>query len=86
MFISFTTNPTSFVLNYINQRYTTYQNDIKLAFSVVNDEVPFERIIWTHHAISIDNFLLFYILTILLHILPAMLIDLILKFSGRRPM
>jgi len=48
--------------------------------------IPFEKMIWTSAVICTDNFVLFYMLTILYHILPATLIDLILKFSGRRDM
>jgi len=46
--------------------------------------IPLDGVIWTPGG-STDNFVLFYTLTIL-YILPAMLIDLILKFSGRRDM
>ncbi|XP_036139889.1 fatty acyl-CoA reductase 1-like [Monomorium pharaonis] len=76
---------TVFVLNCTSQKLLTYKDSIKLLFSV-NNEVPVEGIVWTPHTILTESFVLFYILTILLHILPAILIDLILKFSGRRPM
>ncbi|TGZ48583.1 Fatty acyl-CoA reductase, partial [Temnothorax longispinosus] len=56
-----------------------------LAQSMKNLKVPFEGIVWTINQTITDNFTLYYILTILLHMLPAMLIDLILNFSGRRP-
>lgn len=49
-------------------------------------EIPFEGALWTPYSKMTDSFVLFYILTILFHILPAMLIDIILKFSGRQPM
>jgi len=49
-------------------------------------EVPFEGIFWTPYIKFTDNFVLFYTLMILLHILPAMLINLILKLTGRRAM
>jgi len=52
----------------------------------ISNEIPLERIVWTPNVMYINNFVLFYILTILLHILPAMLADLILKLSGRRAM
>ncbi|XP_011706583.1 PREDICTED: fatty acyl-CoA reductase 1-like, partial [Wasmannia auropunctata] len=52
----------------------------------VAKEIFFEGIIWTRYTIMTNNFIVFHILTILLQILPAVLIDLILKFSGRRPM
>ncbi|CAL1689787.1 unnamed protein product [Lasius platythorax] len=49
------------------------------------DEIPLEKVVWTPHTIFTESFTKFYILTILLHILPAVLIDLILKLLGRRP-
>ncbi|XP_011701210.1 PREDICTED: fatty acyl-CoA reductase 1-like [Wasmannia auropunctata] len=75
----------TFVLNCINSKHVTYENAIKTSFSTTK-EVPLEGIVWTLHTILTDNYILFYLLTILLHILPAILIDLILKLSGRRPM
>ena len=63
----------------------TYKNKIKLLF-VINDEIPLEGTVWIPKTILTDNYVLFYILTILLHVLPAMLIDLILICLGRRPM
>jgi len=46
--------------------------------------IPLEEVFWTPSDSGTDNFVLFYMLMILYHILPAMLIDLILKLSGRR--
>ncbi|XP_011701211.1 PREDICTED: fatty acyl-CoA reductase 1-like [Wasmannia auropunctata] len=80
-----TEDSTTFVLNCVNQKVLTYQDGIKMLFSITKKEVPLEGIIWTLHTILTDNFILFYILTILLHIMPAILIDLVLKLSGRRP-
>jgi len=85
LFISLTENSTCFVLNCTSQKYMTYGDLIKLLFNI-EKEVPLEGIVWIPHTILTDNFILFYILTILLHILPAVLIDLILKVSGHRTM
>ncbi|XP_024886093.1 fatty acyl-CoA reductase 1-like [Temnothorax curvispinosus] len=74
----------TFVLNCTNPKPMTHQNMIEL-FSTIATEVPFEGIVWTISQTTTDNFTLYYILFILLHILPAMLIDMILNFSGRRP-
>ncbi|KAM0724934.1 Fatty acyl-CoA reductase 1 [Formica fusca] len=52
----------------------------------VSDEIPLEGVVWTSNPIFIESFVIYYILTILLHIFPAALIDLVLKLSGRRPM
>ncbi|KAG5327386.1 FACR1 reductase, partial [Pseudoatta argentina] len=76
----------SFVLNCTNQQCYTYERDIQMLYEITKKDVPFERIIWTPYTILTDNFVQFYTLTILLHILPAILIDLVLKFSGHRPM
>ncbi|XP_039310287.1 fatty acyl-CoA reductase 1 [Solenopsis invicta] len=81
---SFTANSTPFVINCVSQKHATYEESKKKLFSVLK-EVPFEEI-WTPNVMLTNNFVLFYILTILWHILPAILIDLILKFSGRQPM
>jgi len=80
-----TAGSTTFVLNCVNQKRITYQFFNSILLSIKN-EVPFERTVGTPSTICINNFVLFYILTILLHILPAMLVDLILKLSGRRSM
>ncbi|XP_077263280.1 fatty acyl-CoA reductase 1-like isoform X1 [Temnothorax americanus] len=82
---SFTASSTPFVLNCTMEKNMTYQSATKMLFSATN-EVPLERIVWTPNTILTNNFTLFYILTMLLHILPATLIDLVLKFFGRRPM
>ncbi|KYN09047.1 Fatty acyl-CoA reductase 1 [Trachymyrmex cornetzi] len=76
---------TPLVVNCTGQKYISYQDCIKMMFNIAN-EIPFEGTVWTPHTILTDNLVLFYILTILLHILPAILIDLILIFAGRRPM
>ncbi|KYN17110.1 Fatty acyl-CoA reductase 1, partial [Trachymyrmex cornetzi] len=76
---------TPLVVNCTDQKHITYQGRKNIWESIAY-EVPFEGIVWTPHIIFIDNLVLFYILTMLLHILPAILIDLILKFTGRQPM
>lgn len=57
----------------------------KMGFELVKD-IPLEGVVWTPNTILTDNSFTHYILTILLHILPAMLIDLILKLTGHQPM
>ncbi|XP_018304324.1 fatty acyl-CoA reductase 1-like [Mycetomoellerius zeteki] len=80
------TGSSSFVLNCTSEHLRTYEQDIKILFDTSKNEMPMEGVLWTPHTILTDNFVQFYTLTILLNILPAILIDLILKFSGRRPM
>ncbi|KYN30861.1 Fatty acyl-CoA reductase 1 [Trachymyrmex septentrionalis] len=84
--ITSTVGSSSFVLNCTSQQCNTFGQDIQMLFDITKKEIPLEGVIWTPHTILIDNFVQFYTLTILLHILPAILIDLVLKFSGRRPM
>jgi alcohol-forming fatty acyl-CoA reductase len=73
-----------FVLNCTNQKGTTSQEYGNICFSLL-DEIPLEGTVWIPYLVYTENLTLFYILTILLHMLPAMLLDLILYFSGRRP-
>ncbi|XP_018060142.1 PREDICTED: fatty acyl-CoA reductase 1-like [Atta colombica] len=80
------TSPSPFVLNCTNQQRSTYEQDIKELLDIIIKDVPFEATVWTPNTILTNNFVQFYILTILLHILPAILIDLVLKFSRRQPM
>jgi len=80
-----TADSTTFVLNCVNQKHLTFQFFHPLLLSIIN-EIPLERTVGTPSVIYINNFVLFYIVTILLHILPAMLVDLILKLFGHRPM
>ncbi|XP_018407298.1 PREDICTED: fatty acyl-CoA reductase 1-like [Cyphomyrmex costatus] len=80
------TDSTFIVLNCISQKNLTHQNGAKIFYKIMIDEVPLEGIVWTPNVIMTDNFVLYYILTILLHVLPAALMDLSSKFSRRRPM
>jgi len=84
-YIRSTAGSTTFVLNCANQKHVTYEFFSTL-LTTISNEIPLEQIVWTPHVTFINNFVLFYILTILLHILPAMLVDLILKLFGRRTM
>jgi len=84
-YIRSTASSTTFVLNCVNQKRITYQFMYSMLHNIIR-EVPLDRTVWTPNVIRINNSVLFYIYTILLHILPAMLVDLILKLSGRRSM
>ncbi|XP_015435416.1 PREDICTED: putative fatty acyl-CoA reductase CG5065 [Dufourea novaeangliae] len=52
----------------------------------VNEKIPLEGIIWYPRTILTPSRMLHYILTLLVHLLPALLIDSALKLTGRRPM
>ncbi|XP_011706731.1 PREDICTED: putative fatty acyl-CoA reductase CG8306 [Wasmannia auropunctata] len=85
MLYSFAADSTFFVLNCTSQKYIPYGDSLKLSFNILKEE-PIGKIFWTPRTLLTDNYTLLYILTILLHIMPAMFIDLILKFFGHRPM
>ena len=48
--------------------------------------MPYEGKIWGTHLWFTVNYALLYTVSMLLHIFPAVLIDLALKCFGRRPM
>ena len=57
----------------------------KMGYTVL-DDIPLEKVVWTPSTTFTKSIIMFYILTILWHMLPAMLIDLILKLAKHRPM
>lgn len=61
------------------------QEITKMGFQLIED-IPLEGVLWTPNTILTDNSTTHYVLTILLHMLPAILIDLILKLTGHQPM
>lgn len=68
-----------------NSKKVTMNENAQLANIVLN-EVPFKDMIWINNITFTTNYALFYILTMLWHILPALLMDLILKYSKRQSM
>jgi len=52
----------------------------------ISKEIPVENIVWTTNTKFTDSTIVFYTLTIMWHVLPAMLIDAIIKFYGSKPM
>ncbi|XP_067206150.1 fatty acyl-CoA reductase 1-like isoform X1 [Linepithema humile] len=73
------------VVNCISQRTVAFYAIANLAI-ILAEEIPMENVLWTLNSIFTENYIIFYVLTMILHVLPAMLIDLILKFFGRKPM
>ncbi|XP_036143717.1 fatty acyl-CoA reductase 1 isoform X2 [Monomorium pharaonis] len=82
---TFTKGSNLFVLNCVNEKRTTHEYDIDMCVRL-SDEIPLEGTVWNQRIIYTTNFTLFYILTMLLHVPPAILIDWVLRCSGRRPM
>ncbi|XP_039307350.1 fatty acyl-CoA reductase 1-like isoform X2 [Solenopsis invicta] len=81
-----TADSTLFVLNCAHQNSLTLEDDIRIFWNILKNEVPYEGKIWRAHEWMTDNYTLFYIVSMLFHIFPAVLIDLALKCFGRRPM
>ncbi|XP_015116093.1 putative fatty acyl-CoA reductase CG5065 [Diachasma alloeum] len=52
----------------------------------VIDKYPLEGNVWRPGAFHTKSKTVYYLLVLLLHLLPGMVIDTILKFSGRKPM
>nr|XP_003707964.1 PREDICTED: putative fatty acyl-CoA reductase CG5065 [Megachile rotundata] len=51
-----------------------------------NEKIPLEGIIWYPRTFLTSNRFLHYVLTLLIHVLPALIIDGAIKLSGGRPM
>lgn len=82
-----TPGSTCFVVNCTSpdDKNISFREFINRLFSLTK-ELPFERILWTPGVLFIESSITYYILTILWHILPAILIDLFLKLTKHRPM
>ncbi|XP_029168897.1 fatty acyl-CoA reductase 1-like isoform X2 [Nylanderia fulva] len=84
---TFTPASTCFVVNCAfpgekNVSLREYCN-LELKFS---ENVPLDGIVWKPNTLFTESYVMHYVLTIALHILPAILIDLVLKFLRYRPM
>ncbi|XP_025993527.1 uncharacterized protein LOC105201568 isoform X2 [Solenopsis invicta] len=83
---TFTAESTSFVLNCAQQKFVTYKDELNILKDITENEMPYEGKVWKFNIRFTKNYTLFYIYSMLLHIFPAVLIDLALKCFGRRPM
>ena len=50
------------------------------------DDVPLENVIWFPSVTKTTNKTIFFILMLLYHLIPAYVIDGILKLAGKKPM
>ncbi|XP_011498955.1 PREDICTED: putative fatty acyl-CoA reductase CG5065 [Ceratosolen solmsi marchali] len=57
--------------------------DLGLRFT---EKIPLENILWVPQVVIASNKYVYYILTLLLHLLPSLVIDMFLKFAGKKPM
>lgn len=56
-------------------------NGIKLSA-----EIPFEHMLWRPTALHTKNRQIYSFLVIILHMFPALILDLILKLAGKKPL
>jgi len=61
------------------------QNIVSIGLGIIKD-VPLSGIIWKPRTKITKNFLIYYISMLLLHILPAIFLDTIMKLFGFPPM
>ncbi|XP_076245982.1 uncharacterized protein LOC143186295 [Calliopsis andreniformis] len=69
--------------------YHIHQISVKESISIgkkLNKDIPLEGLIWAPKNINAPNRLLYYILTLILHILPSFFFDGLLQVLGRKPM
>lgn len=59
-------------------------NIVQIGLDLTRD-VPLDNIIWKPQTTITNSYLMYYILVLLLHILPAILLDTIMKLFGIRP-
>lgn len=52
----------------------------------ITNEVPLDRVLWAPGGGMTSSRLLNFIKVILYHIIPAMIIDQMIKFSGNKPL
>ncbi|XP_029169081.1 fatty acyl-CoA reductase 1-like [Nylanderia fulva] len=83
---TFTPASTCFVVN------CTFPNEKNVSFRVfcnieakLVEKIPLYGNVWIPHALFTENYVTYYVLTIIWHVLPAILLDLILKFLRYRP-
>ncbi|KAL0103265.1 hypothetical protein PUN28_017515 [Cardiocondyla obscurior] len=74
----------NFVVNNTCQNLFTYEY-IGIMLGIEIKEIPFENSIFPSRVVQTNNWILYYTLMILLHMLPALIVDTILKRSGRQP-
>jgi len=83
--INFRSDSLPFVVNCTHKRNVTMYARVKMTFNIAK-EIPLENVIWIRDTLFTESNIVFYVLTILWHILPAMLMDTILKFCGSKSM
>ncbi|KAL6446637.1 hypothetical protein ACFW04_001253 [Cataglyphis niger] len=82
-----TPESTCFVVNctFPDENNISFQESVKRGGKIMN-KIPFEVLFWTITPFITESAIMHYVLTILWHIIPAIILDSVLKFSGRQPM
>lgn len=52
----------------------------------LTEKIPLEDILWVPNITIATSKFVYYVLTLLLHLLPALMIDTVLKIAGKKPM
>ncbi|EFN68498.1 Fatty acyl-CoA reductase 1, partial [Camponotus floridanus] len=68
-----------------DEKSMLFQEVINIMLKLLK-KIPLEGIVWIPSAVLTKSLIIYYVLTILWHILPAIIIDSVLKFSGHQPM
>ncbi|XP_076684060.1 fatty acyl-CoA reductase 1-like [Andrena cerasifolii] len=66
-------------------RHVLQENMVSMGFTI-NEKIPLEGTIWYPRTTLTGNPLYYYVLTLFLHLLPALLLDGLLKLKGSQPM
>ncbi|XP_025263397.1 fatty acyl-CoA reductase 1-like [Camponotus floridanus] len=84
---TFTPTSTILVINctFPDEKSTSFYDKTLILFKLLR-KIPLEGIVWTPRAVFTESLIIYYVLTVLCHILPAIIIDSVLKFSGHQPM
>ncbi|XP_072760080.1 fatty acyl-CoA reductase 1-like isoform X2 [Anoplolepis gracilipes] len=84
---TFTPQSTCFVVNCTcpNEKSILFQEVCNIGVKILED-IPLEGVLWTRNTLFVQNLITYYTLTILWNILPAIIIDSVLKLSGHKPM
>ncbi|XP_025270785.1 fatty acyl-CoA reductase 1-like isoform X2 [Camponotus floridanus] len=81
---TFTPKSTFLVINCtFPEKSTSFQVETNIILKLLK-KIPLEGTVWTPRVVFTKSLIIYYVLTMLLQILPAIILDLILKFSGHQ--
>ncbi|KAM0727958.1 putative fatty acyl-CoA reductase [Formica fusca] len=84
---TFTPKSTCFLVNctFPDEKCISFRDFCNIATNI-SKKIPFEGVFWIPSTLFTESLNTHYVLTILWHIIPAIIIDSVLKCSGRQPM